>query len=274
MPDLSTLYPQVQPLGGYAAGLMQGQQYNDAQQNQQINQQGALADLWMKQQKNPLLLENQRLANEGLVQSNRSATTKADKEQYDFDWEKRFEDQRYQKTLDEYANAHSAAELAATETRVKQAMLTAKTPQERAQAERMFAMLSDVRKKALEIQQQGDQQARVANIHEAGQDRRAKEANAVKQAAAGRRPPRTLQEQYTYLLEDVRNAKTPEEQAQLQQQADAVFDAMIKARAAGAPAMMAGPNGTFVPNPNYGAQPTAPTMPTGKQQWTPPAGWK
>lgn len=259
MADLATLYPQTAPLQGWAAGIQQAQQFMDAQQNNQLNQQRALQDMWKNAQQIPLDLEEKRLINEGKRYTNQKDSVAAQKAQYDFDWEKRFENERYKQTIQEYANKHSAGELQAAATKAKQLMLS-QNPQEREQGSRIFNMTEDIQKILIEAKARGDQQARVANIHEAGQDRRAKEANAAKLAAPVRRPPRNLQEQYTYLLEDVRNAKTPEEQAQLQQQADVVFDAMIKARAAGAPAMMAGPNGTFVPNPNYGAQPQAPQM--------------
>lgn len=278
MADLATLYPQTAPLQGWAAGIQQAQQFMDAQRNNQLNQQRALQDMWKNEQQMPLDLEEKRLINEGKRSTNKKESVAAQKAQYDFDWEKRFENERYKQTIQDYANKHSAGELQAAATRAKQLMLS-QNPQEREQGSRIFNMTEDIQKILIEAKARGDQQARVANIHEAGQDRRqaaslSYKATQLKQGMAAELTATKGDplKQYAVLQRYLSVADPGSaEAAEIMKQRDALYDtAKAQLQRTGATVTIDPVTKQLIPNP---AAPAA--LPDPRQsQWTPPAGWK
>lgn len=280
MPDLSTLYPQTPALEGWSAGQVQGQQYLDAQQNQQINQAGALQDLWKKQQMAPLDIENKRLSNKGLVQDNRHKTTTADKAKYDFDWQKRFENEEYTKKMNEYARLVDADKIAAAKQRISLGLMTAKTPQEQRQYQQALEMTDDIQKELMKIKAHGDQQVRVANVQQAGMNAREDKKAAAKAAnlkvgfeaemANTKGRPRDQYAVVTRYLSQTEPG-TPEYMQLLKTQQE-LYPLAAKDMERPAPSMIIDPSGAVVPNPARPQPLPAPS--SGATQWEPPDGWK
>lgn len=255
MPDLSTLYPQTPTLEGWSAGQVQGQQYLDAQQNQRINQAGALQDLWKKQQMTPLEIEKTRLGNEGLVQDNRHKTTTADKAQYDFDWQKRFENEEYTKKMNEYARLVDADKIAAAKQRISLGLMTAKTPQEQRQYQQALEMTDDIQKELMKIKAQGDQHVRAAEVSAAATRYAADKSAATKKELATntqQKPPKTLEEQLRFFRDIEQNPDATPEQKQTAVARAEEVKKLILSKGWKSPAMVWGPNGQLVPNDAYG----------------------
>lgn len=198
MADLSTSLPQIMPLGGYAGGLMQGQQYVDAQKNQEMNRASALQDYLYNQQANPLKLQKAEA-------DTRYTNALAGRQEQDFDWNKRTEDERYKKFLADSAAGISSAEITAAQADI-QKMLWNPDKNIQAKGRQLWEMTTDM----LKARAQWEQQAKMAK----------ERAAAGASSGAAPRIPRTVQEAFAYWKYKADNAENEQERAAFQAKAD------------------------------------------------------
>lgn len=225
MADLSTMYPQTQTLGGFAGGLMQGQQYNDATQNNAINQQRSLQEALYKSQLQPGLVQKSLadVAHTEALTGQAKSQTGLNQQTYDFN--ERTKDARYTKFIDEAAAAHSKAELEQAQAEIQKG-LWSKDPQQQAQAKQLWAMTGDVLKRKMELEMQGQTARDVASI-----------GAAARSAAGGRgktpKSPRELMSYYDFLANESDDPKEAAKYHQLAQEQEILYqkELILKAQA-------------------------------------------
>lgn len=253
MPDLSTMFPGTQPMGGFMGGYWQGQQQDQALQNNAINQRQALQDLYKSQQMLPLDMSNKEASTAHMNSQAKLGNVQAEAAQRKLDFDKRLEDQEYQSMIEKYAQQHSAHEINQTLAKI-QNMMWSKDPQEVEAGKKMHAMISDVYSKQLELNQRGENSLAVARINQQGATER---AGMRPGKGDGERVPRTDAEAQNYWDARATNlGLSQEERAFAATQVNRIQERRQALKAAGVPAWVQDPNGNYIPNPNKGRVPT------------------
>jgi hypothetical protein len=266
MAGLNTMFPQGNLSGtGALEGFTLGDQINMAKQNNLLEQQKAQQEYEQAQKLNPIEVQQKQASLEGTTLDNQT-------KKQTFDFNKRTEDSRYNKFIDEAAKAHSEAELQQTMAQIQKDLWNP-DPKISQAAQHQFQMTADVLKKQLEIKQQGENNIAVANIGASATRYAADKATeraSVKAAGGGGKPATTLEGQYVRYLQASQDPEsTDAERAQAAQLADLVMQNIINKGNAKAPAMVIDSSGKFVANPNSNPGTIVPTpvpnKPTEKQ---------
>lgn len=240
MPDLSTIYPQVQPLGGFAGGLVQGQQFLDAQANQEANQRAAMQDYLFKQQKQPIDLR-QAEANVGHTNAlTRQSNVTADATQLQNDWENRTKDQKYQQQVEEWARKHDDNEIHKTMYQAQQDLWSGDKDRVK-RGKMIWEMTTDIMK-ARQAQEAAYRQATsVAQIGSEGRLQGIREKANV--------PIKNREGLVTKLTQLMQATDDPDLQQMYASQIADIRRSMQEDANARTPAIIIGADGKVVPNP-------------------------
>lgn len=175
---LPVQYPQG--LGELFSAPMSGgllmSQFENAQQAHDLNRHKTLADMYMQQEKHPLemqLMGGQARDLHSQADA-RELKTKFDKETYDPRVKSELSKIAAQLKDDDYKNA---------ETAIKQALMS-RDPQERAEAEQMWGMMSEIRKMREEAATKHKNEMEKVRLMEAGDTERTGMNNATTLKAA------------------------------------------------------------------------------------------
>lgn len=176
--NLATMFPQTDV--PYWSGVFQGRQQDAAMQNNQINQQGALADLLFQQQNDPLKLEQQRLQNQGMGLQNIGQGMKNENDAITLDMRKKAAPQEYETMISDMATKIDGNKMKMFETEI-QRMAYSPDPALRKQGTDLMMLHKDVltKQKEMETKHKMDMDL------EALRGRNSKEAAGIRSAGAG-----------------------------------------------------------------------------------------
>ena len=161
MPDLSTMYPAQGPVDMPGLnGIMAGQQFLDAQQNNAMNQMGKLQELYQKQQTLPADIQQPyaNLANTQAITRGNNATAAG--QEYDLQEKQFLQDPRRQAAIADYAAKMSTSEIQKKHNELE-GQLMSDDPAVRQQAQRMYWMTGAMLAKRAEL----DNALNVAQTH-------------------------------------------------------------------------------------------------------------
>jgi len=145
MADLSTMFPQSDLPG--LSGIMQGEQFNIAKRNAQLNQQNYLQEMMQQQALNPLALQEKQAQIDSHRASARNTNALAAGHEYDQKEKEWLQEPARQAALAEYASKHSKAELDLVHSRVEREMMSP-DPKIREGARKMYMLTGEMVKLA------------------------------------------------------------------------------------------------------------------------------
>ena len=128
-------------------------QVDQYRKTNEINQQQALADLWLKQQTNPIEVQQKQAALDTTLAQLPGVRGVAEQQANAGKMSTEMYDENKRKALADIAKSVSASDLDVAESKVKLDMLSS-DPAKRAQATQMFSMLSDVRKQQMQLEEE------------------------------------------------------------------------------------------------------------------------
>lgn len=252
MADLSTMYPQMAQAEGFDAGQWQGQQAYDAQQNNAINQQNSLQELYKNQQMLPLDMANKVSTTELNNANAGHARALTANSIFDLDVKQRLKEPTYLKALSDLSSSTTENEVKQAHAQLEKDLISPDT-RVREQAKQRYMLTGDMLKMYEHLRIQGDTARDVARI--SGQSR----VDAVTARGSGGsgapKSPTSLESQLYFYNNVIDNPESTRDQvAQAQARADQVKE-MIANKGFKAPAMVWDSAGKLVPNPDFGAKP-------------------
>lgn len=184
--NLATMFPNLpqSDLPNYFTGKFMGQQQDAAMQNNQLNQVGALQDLWKNDQMYPLDIQGKQLSNQQTGLQNTGLGLKNEDTQMSLEMRKKAAPEEYKALVTKFATEIDDNELKQYNNHI-QRLTYSQNPQERAMGLELMNMSKDIWSEKEKLRIQGDNNMAVAKEHSRGALAVAQEATARKAAGAG-----------------------------------------------------------------------------------------
>jgi hypothetical protein len=248
------MFPQVDMNQlGPVGGMMLGDMFNIAKQNNNINQQSALASEQRNQEMHPLDMGFKQAQTGYQDALSRNTNAQADKSIWDLEQDKRLAEPKYQSELAKLQASTSEAEVKQAHAKIEQQLMS-KDPTIRKQAEGMYKATGDMLKLYEKARLEKDQAVTVAGMNAAAAKDRASNA-------AAPRLPRTNQEGLQYWMWQAANTTDPAEQQYAVAMAEQIKRIMMETSNARAPQYVVPGSQNLQVNPNAPGTNTPITVP-------------
>lgn len=285
MADLQTIFPNTDGLG-YLSGMMKGDMFNIAKQNNQINQQGNQAEQQRLAEMHPLDMAYKQAQTGYQTALGSQANASADKSIWELEQNQRLQEPAYKAALAKFLQDTNESEVKQAHAELEKQLMSP-DPQVRAKAQQLYKGTGDMLKMYEQQAEQRKTQYGVASINAQSREAVAKArqgvgdfwSNLVKNTKGDPTKMRSgLIAEATRLQQS-----DPEAAAMYLAQAKALEEQQDAALAGTQPSYVLGPDGRPVLNDNAvrpkaatpgvtspTQQPKKPTTPQEAQQ----AGWK
>jgi hypothetical protein len=182
--NLSEMFPQMDLPVGPLAGYTQGIQFNNARQNQMLNQAGALQDLWKNDQMYPLDIQGKQLSNQGQGLINTGQDIANQDKQMSLEMRKKAAPEEYKALVTKFATEIDDNEMKQYNNHI-QRLAYSQNPQERAMGQELMNMSKDIWTEKEKLRIQGENTLANTKEHNKGILAVAQEATARKAAGGG-----------------------------------------------------------------------------------------